>query len=275
MRRLLYFMVLLFMAIPAFAQRSPNDAEAQDSIIINNARIISHDTLVIDVSVTSHDSIVSFDIPLTFMAAGLSMHDREILPSESTERWEILDTVNYVENILSIRGTGTNAAAFSGANRIVLFSIKLQKYSRANSEQWILFGHDKSGANRTKRPIIGHSDGSMNYAKEIQAFLILIPPDSVRIAEVPSILVPPLYVSPFGPVSNSRFYLTRPQFIRLELRNVLGTLVSAVEKDYPPGFNEHRWDYKDLDGNPLPSGIYYTHIIGEDTTIVQKITMLK
>jgi len=267
--------ILAVLSSQALAQQDPG---TRDSIIIDNARIINHDTLVVDLFVTSHDSIVSFEIPLVRITSGMNLFDWEIIKSDVLNKWDIVHMRTYGGEIISLKGEGKEAAVNCVDMRTLLFSLKIPIYYSEKAEpneKWILLDHNRSG-DKYGIQTIGHVDGTISSAIDFQPFLVYASRDSVRIARVPSV-VPARqnYPNPFGSPPDTRFYLTKPQNVRLELRNILDSLFNVLEEECLPGFNVYHWTGEDFKGNPVPSGVYFVYVIAEDTTIVQRLTLLK
>jgi hypothetical protein len=275
MKIILSVIAVCLFSRPAVAQQDP---VTRDSVIIDNARIINHDTLLVDVFVSSHDSIVSFEIPLVPITSGMNLFDWEIIKSDVLNKWDIVHTRTYGGEIISLKGEGKEAAVNCVDMRTLLFSLKIPIYYSEKEEpieKWIFLDHNRSGE-KYGIQTIGHVDGTISSAFDFQPFLIYASRDSVRTARIPSMVsARPNYPNPFGSPPDTRFYLTKPQNVRLELRNFLDSLVNVFEEECLPGFHTHLWDYKDLEGNALPSAVYLVHIIAEDTTIVQRLALLK
>lgn len=83
------------------------------------------------------------------------------------------------------------------------------------------------------------------------------------------------YPNPFNPATTISFELAADRHVRLEVVNTLGQLV-AVPVDAPLQAGRHavRFDARLGGGAPLPSGVYFCRLRGEDGTVRTRTMML-
>jgi len=255
---------LLFACGAALAQQGPNAPGNPDSIIIGNLRIENHDTLLVDIIFAFRDSIISFELPLTWISSGMLLSKTKIVPADIFKNWDIFDTINYPRRMICVRGNGRGKPVYSNGRRVKSFTIKLPIYYSEKEEskgKWIYIG--------------GYIDQAVNSPLEVKPCLIYASRDSVRTGRVPSLLTTQPYGNPFGTGPDCTYYLRKPQVISLELYNYQGKMLNAIEDYCSIGFHDHKWHYKDYDGDVIPSGAYFTHIIAEDTTIIEKTIIIR
>lgn len=101
-----------------------------------------------------------------------------------------------------------------------------------------------------------------------------------------SILVPPPYKyeilhpehkhNPFSPRNEISFVLTRESKVAVEVFDVRGKKVWELsERRYSVGPHNIEWGSKDLNGEPLTSGIYFYKVTAGDESFTEKIVLLK
>ncbi|MBN1997170.1 T9SS type A sorting domain-containing protein [candidate division KSB1 bacterium] len=81
----------------------------------------------------------------------------------------------------------------------------------------------------------------------------------------------PNYPNPFNPVTQIRFALPKPEWVRICIFDIQGRLAATILKRYcNPGYHEIGWDCSNM-----PSGTYFIHISAGDFTARQKCLLLK
>ncbi|HSG28165.1 MAG TPA: T9SS type A sorting domain-containing protein, partial [Candidatus Krumholzibacterium sp.] len=82
--------------------------------------------------------------------------------------------------------------------------------------------------------------------------------------------------NPFNPVTTIRFDLPRAGYVRLEIYNVKGELVSTVVDGYlGEGRREARWAGTDGRGGTVSSGIYFYRLVAGDFVQTRKMVLLR
>ncbi len=85
------------------------------------------------------------------------------------------------------------------------------------------------------------------------------------------------YPNPFNSQTKIPFYLPGADEIELRVYNILGEIVSApLSGRFTAGWHEYSWDPKDIDGNPLPSGVYFYYLkFSEGLSTARKMILIK
>lgn len=84
------------------------------------------------------------------------------------------------------------------------------------------------------------------------------------------------YPNPFNPKTTITFALTTTSFVRLDIYSVLGEHIQTLnEKVLSPGYYHIEWDGKDLNGLPVPSGIYLYKLSGAGKIETKKMNLLR
>ena len=66
-----------------------------------------------------------------------------------------------------------------------------------------------------------------------------------------------------------RFAISEPSRVSVKIHNARGQLVDNVlDRQFPAGENSLTWDSRDLNGRPVPSGVYFLTVeaLGERQT---------
>ncbi len=83
------------------------------------------------------------------------------------------------------------------------------------------------------------------------------------------------YPNPFNPKTNIRFTLPNASAVSLEVRNVLGQLVTTVYAgELPAGSHQFEWD-SNSSGRPVASGVYFYTLRTNSEVITKKMMLLK
>ena len=86
----------------------------------------------------------------------------------------------------------------------------------------------------------------------------------------------PNYPNPFNPATTIAFDLPEKRFVRLEVYNVRGQLVSRlVEKELPAGFHRVSWNGRDRRGNALSSGVYIYRLKAGSFVETRKMILMR
>jgi len=84
------------------------------------------------------------------------------------------------------------------------------------------------------------------------------------------------YPNPFNPVINLNYKVPTSGRLRLDIYDLRGQLIQTLfDGTAPAGRYQARWDGRDLNGHPVPSGIYLAILRGAGFQGVQRITLLK
>jgi len=79
------------------------------------------------------------------------------------------------------------------------------------------------------------------------------------------------YPNPFNPTTNIEFSIAHSTFVRLDIFDLLGRLISTlVSERMQPGIYTRRWD-----GSRVTSGVYLCRIQTEDFRSTKKIVLIK
>ena len=106
-----------------------------------------------------------------------------------------------------------------------------------------------------------------------------------KLADTASFSDPPIstelsqnYPNPFNAETLIRFSLDKPDYVELDVFNVLGQRASKVFSGFlPAGRHEYVWNGRDSQGNAVASGVYLYQMTGRDqgTVIQKKMVLLK
>lgn len=85
------------------------------------------------------------------------------------------------------------------------------------------------------------------------------------------------YPNPFNPTTTIPFALKTPTNVTLTISNTRGQEVVKLlmQEPYPAGYHSVRWNSRDQNGKPLPSGIYLLQMQAGDATRTKKILLLR
>lgn len=83
--------------------------------------------------------------------------------------------------------------------------------------------------------------------------------------------------NPFFDKTNISFTLKKPSSFKLNVYNIKGQLVkSIINKNAEEGYHSIEWDGTNLNGQKVPSGIYFFQLtLSSDRSIIKKAIMLK
>ncbi|RKY51932.1 MAG: hypothetical protein DRP92_06470, partial [Candidatus Neomarinimicrobiota bacterium] len=85
------------------------------------------------------------------------------------------------------------------------------------------------------------------------------------------------YPNPFNPTTTITFSIPIKANVRINVYNMLGQIVTYMNyENINPGVYNYVWDGKDINGTPVPSGVYfYEIIVGDKFKDVRKMVLLK
>jgi hypothetical protein len=84
------------------------------------------------------------------------------------------------------------------------------------------------------------------------------------------------YPNPFNPVTEIKFTLPEAGLVTLTIYNILGQSVVTYQREFNrPGTYGLRWAGLDMDGKPVPSGVYIYELKTANHRAVRKMTLLK
>jgi hypothetical protein len=84
------------------------------------------------------------------------------------------------------------------------------------------------------------------------------------------------YPNPFNPTTSISFALPARQFVRLQVFNVLGDIVTTlVNQEMPAGTYRVTWSGRSLNGAVVPSGVYLYKLDAGTFSATRKMTMMK
>jgi 3',5'-cyclic AMP phosphodiesterase CpdA len=82
--------------------------------------------------------------------------------------------------------------------------------------------------------------------------------------------------NPFNPATEMRFSLPRAGSVQVAVYDARGRMVAVLaEGEWPAGEHLLRWNGQDLQGQVLPSGIYFVRLAAGDTSMTQKVILAK
>jgi hypothetical protein len=83
------------------------------------------------------------------------------------------------------------------------------------------------------------------------------------------------YPNPFNSRTNIKFFAVTETEINIAIFNIMGRIVSAMNKQIDPGYSIYTWDGKNETGHLLPSGVYFCVMSGAGKRVVNKLTLLR
>lgn len=96
------------------------------------------------------------------------------------------------------------------------------------------------------------------------------------LAEHAGVALHPCFPNPFNPTTKLRFDMERAGPVRLAILDAGGRLLRVlVDEVRSEGTHEIRWDGRDGDGRPLPSGVYFYEVTAGVHRAARKMTLLK
>jgi len=125
------------------------------------------------------------------------------------------------------------------------------------------------------------SDASGNTATATAT--VTVPHDmSKRIALDSPLSVPESYAllqnypNPFNPETEIRFGIPESNHVVLTIFDILGNEIrTLVDAQYNAGDYSIRWDAKDYNGNPVPSGVYLYQLQAHSFSQVRKMSLMR
>ncbi len=82
--------------------------------------------------------------------------------------------------------------------------------------------------------------------------------------------------NPFNPETEIRFQLPQASHVVLRIYNTLGEEIRTLaDGQYAAGYHRVRWDGKNRNGNPVPSGIYFYQFRAATFSQVKKMNLLR
>ncbi len=84
-----------------------------------------------------------------------------------------------------------------------------------------------------------------------------------------------VYPNPVKGTARIRFTLSSPQKVRVDIYNIVGQRIRAIEGDYSSGDNVLIWDGKDESGKFLPRGVYLYRVNSPDLRETGKFVFLR
>ncbi|MAJ34006.1 MAG: hypothetical protein CMF95_05690 [Candidatus Marinimicrobia bacterium] len=90
------------------------------------------------------------------------------------------------------------------------------------------------------------------------------------------LLVSPAYPNPFNPSTSVHYEIKAKQDVVFHVYNSLGSMVSFSSKpNLKAGKHTFNWTAKDLDGNLLPSGLYFIVLNAGKRVNISKVAFIK
>ncbi|MFQ5639908.1 MAG: FlgD immunoglobulin-like domain containing protein, partial [bacterium] len=84
------------------------------------------------------------------------------------------------------------------------------------------------------------------------------------------------YPNPFNPETNIKYQLQKTAHVKLVVYNVAGQYVTTlVDGNYPDGIYSVRWNGKDVNGNPVSSGVYFYRLKTGTLSQTKKMSLLR
>ena len=84
------------------------------------------------------------------------------------------------------------------------------------------------------------------------------------------------YPNPFNPATTIVFDLPRDGHIELAIFSLRGGLIARlVDGHLPAGMHGVRWDGTDLQGRPVPGGVYLSRLAGGEGAVTRKLTLTR
>jgi hypothetical protein len=84
------------------------------------------------------------------------------------------------------------------------------------------------------------------------------------------------YPNPFNPTTEIRYDIPADTYVKLEIYNLMGQLVSMpVDAYQKAGYKTVQWDGRDMSGSKVASGIYFYRLETDGFDKCRKMTILK
>jgi hypothetical protein len=84
------------------------------------------------------------------------------------------------------------------------------------------------------------------------------------------------YPNPFNPSTIINYRVSGSALVNITVYNILGkSITTLVNEDKTPGEYSTVWNGKDINGNEVPSGIYFYSIRNGNFALVKKMVLLK
>jgi len=84
------------------------------------------------------------------------------------------------------------------------------------------------------------------------------------------------YPNPFNSLTTISFRLASKGFVSLRIYDSLGRLVKTVtEQNLIEGFHKFKWNGKNKNGTPVPSGIYFYRMVTNNFSATRKLILIK
>jgi hypothetical protein len=83
------------------------------------------------------------------------------------------------------------------------------------------------------------------------------------------------FPNPFNPQTRIHYYISEPQFVTIDIFNLMGRLVQTIKREFHnPGNYSVDWKAVGLEGSPLPSGIYLCNLRAGPFNKLIKMTLI-
>lgn len=84
------------------------------------------------------------------------------------------------------------------------------------------------------------------------------------------------YPNPFNPTTTISFSLKTSTYVKLQIFNAYGQLIKTLYSgQLPAGFHSFIWDARDVNDNPVPSGIYFYTVSTPSGKWTRKMILMK
>jgi hypothetical protein len=104
---------------------------------------------------------------------------------------------------------------------------------------------------------------------------ILSQPQTVTVGGI-ELTLEPNYPNPFNPNTTISFAISTNGPVNLSVYNADGKLVQTiVDGPLSPGQKSYTWNGKDVNGNPVSSGVYFCRLKTGNRILTQKMTLIK
>jgi hypothetical protein len=80
----------------------------------------------------------------------------------------------------------------------------------------------------------------------------------------------------FNPETEIIFQIPNVQFVSLKIYNTLGKEITTLANSvFEPGTHSLKWDSKDYNGHPVPSGLHLYKIATGEYTKIKKMSLVR
>jgi flagellar hook assembly protein FlgD len=134
-----------------------------------------------------------------------------------------------------------------------------------------LFHNNRRGGSTSIRP------GAYVWEFKVATMATGVESNQDQVCSVPvSFELQQNYPNPFNPTTTIGFVLTKASQVKLNVYDISGRLVARLlDEQRPVGAHQVIWNGKDMNDDPVATGVYFYSISDQTSTKVRKMMLIK